>query len=1277
MSNNDISLRLLINAQDNTSGAFGRTRANVDDLDRQLEGIKNRVAGLLGLSLGDALFGKIGDLIHLADNYKNLEARLKLVSDNTKELSTAQKELFDVALRTGSSLEATYSLYGKVETAVKQLGGTQREAIQTTETLAKAIALTSQGAAQDEAALQQFGQALGKGALNGDELTSVMENSLGLAEALANGLGVTTAQLKDMGAAGELTSDRLIEALGKSAPKVAEQFAQLPLTIGRAWNQLTNQVLRYVGEADKANGASQSLATVISALADHFDKIASTGIVVAELFAFKLVSGIAQSTVAWTQNMVAMRAANAAALQLLQTEIRRSEIAVQKSLNLIREAQLQRALAATEQQRVAAQKALDAAYVKHEANVTALQAQQALLNQSTRQGALGMLLFGNAVGVVNKAFALLNRAFIAFLLFDLGKTLYDWAIQFKTVQQYMVALGLAAEQVVIVLSSLWGLARGNNWDEMNQKLESSRLKWLAQAAAIEQGAVAEEKAAEIAVTSNETRKKSIAATKAAYADFAQNLEAYYQREQQLIADREQQQIHDLNTTVADEQQRARLITDVIIAGNQERLQLASNYTNERIRIIDAMYDKEINKARLAGLSTTQAEREAATAKLAVLKELESATRASIDKMIADEERHAQRAMELAQDRVDAERSAEETLQNFLREGLDEYGKAQSFANEESLNNSRLRQAQAEGDFEAQKEIAQRLMELALERGRIERQIAEDNEEYAGGEVQHAVDRFNAAKDAMLQALEGMQAAEQNAADKSRDAAEGMKEILAQVQDQVAALHQELATNTQSTHTVSDNVDEVIARIKSMDGLNTQSTHTVTEVVEQARRFGGMIHGFNQGGQLPGWGGGDTIPAMLEPGEFVIRKEAVAKYGAGLFDRLNRMRDGAGEILKRRVGGIIPVRGYSFGGSVRAQAIAAYSEKRTNLDADWRAAITQIQQSLKDTADQFRDSMRQIAEQNGSAVQQINQRFNSAADTIVNGAVDTNKSIDDNLREIRRSGLTELQVYQDKQRELSDLQSQADAALRQGDFDAARTLQQQVIQLANSLSKEVKDKDGQTVVSQPDAERAAVQALEQARERNARLMSAQLADAQVKQQVDLANQAVKHALEMRNLNEEHRARLQAIEEDQRVKREKNREDAQAAFREFFEAMKPKFEITIRNSGGGGRGFAVGGSVPGIGNGDTVRAMLTPGEWVIKKASVAKYGYAFLDAVNRGTLPQQFATGGPVLPASPIADGKTVTVNFKGPDGAGVSARFGSESEVNQFLSIIKQSGGVTA
>ena len=45
--------------------------------------------------------------------------------------------------------------------------------------------------------------------------------------------------------------------------------------------------------------------------------------------------------------------------------------------------------------------------------------------------------------------------------------------------------------------------------------------------------------------------------------------------------------------------------------------------------------------------------------------------------------------------------------------------------------------------------------------------------------------------------------------------------------------------------------------------------------------------FNQGGVVPGTGNQDTVPAMLTPGEFVVKKDVVGILGLPFFERLNK------------------------------------------------------------------------------------------------------------------------------------------------------------------------------------------------------------------------------------------------------------------------------------------------------------------------------------------------------------------------------------------------------
>ena len=50
--------------------------------------------------------------------------------------------------------------------------------------------------------------------------------------------------------------------------------------------------------------------------------------------------------------------------------------------------------------------------------------------------------------------------------------------------------------------------------------------------------------------------------------------------------------------------------------------------------------------------------------------------------------------------------------------------------------------------------------------------------------------------------------------------------------------------------------------------------------------GGLVRGFNTGGKVPGSGNKDTVPAMLTPGEFVMSKGAVNKYGMDTLENMN-------------------------------------------------------------------------------------------------------------------------------------------------------------------------------------------------------------------------------------------------------------------------------------------------------------------------------------------------------------------------------------------------------
>jgi TP901 family phage tail tape measure protein len=62
---------------------------------------------------------------------------------------------------------------------------------------------------------------------------------------------------------------------------------------------------------------------------------------------------------------------------------------------------------------------------------------------------------------------------------------------------------------------------------------------------------------------------------------------------------------------------------------------------------------------------------------------------------------------------------------------------------------------------------------------------------------------------------------------------------------------------------------------------------------RGKAFGGVVHKFARGGYVPGSGNRDTVPAMLQPGEFVIKKSSAGKLGPSTLHSMNNNRFQAG------------------------------------------------------------------------------------------------------------------------------------------------------------------------------------------------------------------------------------------------------------------------------------------------------------------------------------------------------------------------------------------------
>lgn len=251
---------------DKASGGFGNTRASLAAVEGQLKSLQalgRNALQFAGIGVG------ITELIQLGDTYTQMTSRLKLVTQYTGDYAEVQQLLRNSASTSRSDLVATVDLYSQMSPALKGIGLSAAQSVGVITTINQAIALSGASSQAAQAALVQLGQGFASGALRGEELNSIMEQTPALAQAIADGLGVSRGALRKMGEEGKLTAEAVATALQKVADQVNGDFSKAPVTVGQAFTLLKNEILVAVGLTDQASGGTSTLAEAIKGLADE------------------------------------------------------------------------------------------------------------------------------------------------------------------------------------------------------------------------------------------------------------------------------------------------------------------------------------------------------------------------------------------------------------------------------------------------------------------------------------------------------------------------------------------------------------------------------------------------------------------------------------------------------------------------------------------------------------------------------------------------------------------------------------------------------------------------------------------------------------------------------------------------------------------------------------------------------------------------------------------------------------------------------------------------
>ena len=266
----------------------------------------------------------VAQVANYADSYTGMVNKLKLVTENQAQLSTAMSDTHKIAQDTASDWTGVVDVYTKFQKISDKLGLSQAEVARITETVTKSVGMSGASADESQRSLVQFSQALSLGVLKGQDLNSVMQQTPGLTDAIAKGMGVTSDKLKQMGTDGELSTQKIVEALQKVASSTDAEFAKTATTVASSFSYIKNEAIKIIGEFDNATGASLAFVEGMKAVSENMDIAVNIAGVMAAVYAGKVVGGYASSIAASAQQRIMLEAERTANIQLLGVQAQKA-----------------------------------------------------------------------------------------------------------------------------------------------------------------------------------------------------------------------------------------------------------------------------------------------------------------------------------------------------------------------------------------------------------------------------------------------------------------------------------------------------------------------------------------------------------------------------------------------------------------------------------------------------------------------------------------------------------------------------------------------------------------------------------------------------------------------------------------------------------------------------------------------------------------------------------------------------------------------------------------
>lgn len=221
--------------------------------------------GLLGATAAVAGLGKVlSDTISSSDRLSELLGRFEALTGSAERAERKVAEIFRISSTTGAGFDGVASAMSRFTQALEGAEDVDDAKVaRLVENVTKLGQIGGGSVTEVASGLQQLGQALASGVLQGDELRSLRENLPLVTEQIAKNLGVSVGHLKALGEEGKLTTKVVFDALLADAEAIDAKFEQLPQTVARATQNLSTAWTGFTAQLDETIGLSRILVDLL------------------------------------------------------------------------------------------------------------------------------------------------------------------------------------------------------------------------------------------------------------------------------------------------------------------------------------------------------------------------------------------------------------------------------------------------------------------------------------------------------------------------------------------------------------------------------------------------------------------------------------------------------------------------------------------------------------------------------------------------------------------------------------------------------------------------------------------------------------------------------------------------------------------------------------------------------------------------------------------------------------------------------------------------------